>query len=210
MYVAITRAKNNLLITYTGELTHVFPENNNLYRSSVLEAGNGANKEKYHVKTFNGSLTTADGSKYFSDGQGGYYIEEPNGEMHSIGMLTGFIATPDGLKYYPDSKGGFIVKSLDNKESRISSFIDVIAIDGLKYTDYGMEGLLVETPDGEMHSIGSLFNGFLTAADGSKYYPDFHGEFDVELPSPKPTVELPHRGAFRFEVKNPFDYELPF
>lgn len=165
------------------------PESKNMYQTAVWKETKRSNTKRHHVKTFNGYLTDANGSKYFPDGKGGYDVEgglftDEKFHFHEE-KLMGFIAAANGLKYYPDSIGGFIIKSPDNKETRIIYFADVIAIDGVIYSDDGFGGLMTKGPDGQMHLADSLFIGYLTAEDGSRYYPDYFGEFDVELPSPE-------------------------
>lgn len=162
------------------------PESKNMYQTAVWKKTKRSTTKRHHVKTFNGYLTDNLGSKYFPDGKGGYNVEgclftDEKFHFHEE-KLMGFIAAADGLKYYLDSTWGFNIKSPDNKETRIWSFSNVVAVDGVIYSDDGLGGLMVKGPDGQMHLADSLFIGYLTAEDGSRYYPDYFGEFDVELP----------------------------
>lgn len=166
------------------------PESKNMYQTAVWKETKRSTTKRHHVKTFSGYLTDNLGSKYFPDGNGGYNVEgglftDEKLHFHEE-KLMGFIAAADGLKYYKDdSSWGFIIKSPDDKETRIIYFSNVVAVDGVVYSDDGLGGLMVKGSDGKMHLADSLFIGHLTAPDGSRYYPDYFGEFDVELPTPE-------------------------
>jgi hypothetical protein len=156
---------------------------------AMLMTEDDPTQERHHVKTFYGTLIDNWGSKYTPDGEGGYDVEgvvfyDEKFHFHEE-ILMGFVAAADGSKYYPDSTGGFIIKSPDHKERRIGSFKNLVAVDGAIYSDDEFGGLMVKGLDGQMHLANSLFRGYLTAEDGSKYYPDYFGEFDVELPCPE-------------------------
>lgn len=125
-------------------------------------------------------------------------------------MFMGVITAVDGSKYYPDSNGGFIIKLPNDKETRISSFKNVIAVDGSIYS-YDEQGeLLDKGPDGKMHPAEAFLVGYLTSEDGLRYNLDYFREMGIELPIPEPFnseegQETKKEQATILYNSNPFD-----
>ena len=177
LYVALTRAKKNLLITYSGALTRVFPENNNLFHSKNMQTISGINEEEDPVNTFDGTISVYDRSQGLINDHEGDYIENPNGDVVHI---MGYHSPEDDPTYYPYSQEDFFIDVPNNQENWISSFADVATVNGPKYYVDEMGRLLTENFDENMYSTEPLFNGDHTGEDGSDYYPEYYGEFNME------------------------------
>lgn len=174
LYVALTRAKKNLLITYSGALTRVFPENNNLFHSRNLETISEINAETQHVDTFDRPFTS-NKSQFFINTHKGDYIENPNTDVY----VMEYNSPEDSLTYYPYPQEEFIIHSPDNQENWNSSFPAVSTVNEPKYYVDEMGRVLVDYSDEDIYSMDPLFNGYPTFVEGEDYYPEYYGEFDV-------------------------------
>ena len=173
LYVAFTRAKRNLLITYSGALTRVFPENKNLFHSRNIDTISETTAEGHRVKTFDGPFTATDGSQFFINAHEGDYIETPNADIRAIEISRGYNSPEDDLTYYPYPHEEFPVDSTN------SSFTDVATANGPKYYVDEMGRLLFEKSDEDIYLMDPSFNWYPTASDGS-FYPEYYGEFDID------------------------------